>query len=397
MSDTEIAILGGGVGGVVALNTLRERLDDEASITLVDKSPVHEFKPTYLRLLTGEREYDDLTEPLEQFEKEGVSFEQTEITGIDPDGAVVETTDGDLEYDYLVVSLGVGHDEGAIPGFEDAHHVYDGDSAQAYRQALKGFSGGDLTMGVSSLPYICPAAPVEAALLTEHFLRQHGLREETTMRFFFPGPAPMKKAGENVADLAVQALEGRGIEYYGEYELEEVDPDAGSLSFANGESLPYDLLFSTPPHRSPPPVAESPLSDDSGWIPVDHETMETEYDGVYGVGDCTKVLIPSIDSPLPKAGVFAKKQAEVAAHRIASDIKGVDHGRRFDGKGQCFMAAKYGLNGQAGMVEADFFAEGGPRAEIKTPMMSRMWHYGKLLYEENWHGKWFPAEGGETA
>lgn len=381
----------------MALNTFRERLDGEASITLIDKSPVHEFKPTYLRLVTGEREYDDLAEPLEQFDGGNVSFEQTEVTDIDPDGDVVETTDGPIEYDYLIVSLGVTYDEGAIPGFEDAHHVYNAQSAKEFRKALKDFSGGDLTLGVSSLPYTCPAAPVEMALLADYFLSKRGLRKETTMRFFFPGPAPMKKAGDDVANMAVEVLEDRGIEYFGKYELDEVDPDAGSLSFSNGESLPYDLLFASPPHRSPPVLANSVLSDESGWVPVDRETMETDYDNVYAIGDCTKIMVPSLGKTLPKAGTFTRKQAQVAAHRISSRIKGVETDHRFDGEGQCFLAAQYGLNGQAGMFETDFYAEGSPEAFIKTPRMSRVWHYGKLLFEENWHGKWFPATGGEKA
>lgn len=397
MPGANIAILGGGIGGVVALNTLQENLSSDHEITLIDRSPVHEFKPTYLRLLTGEREYDDLVQPLDQFAGGNVTFKQAEVTEIDPDGSTVETDDGPVEYDHLIVSLGVQYDPDAIPGIERAHHVYDADSARDYRATLDDFTGGDLTVGVSSLPYICPAAPVEAALLTDHYLRKRGVREDTTMRFFFPNPQPMKKAGDNVGQAAVDALESRDIAYHGNYELSEVDDDAGELRFGNGETLPFDELMATPPHASPDVVADSPLADGSGWIPVDHETLETDYENVYAIGDCAKVLIPSIDSPLPKAGVFARKQAEVVAHHVAARVKGTESSHRFDGVGQCFLASKYGLAGEAGMIEADFFAEGGPSATINQPRMSQMWHWGKLLYEESWHKKWFPQAGGESA
>ncbi|MFB6095171.1 MAG: NAD(P)/FAD-dependent oxidoreductase [Halodesulfurarchaeum sp.] len=250
-------------------------------------------------------------------------------------------------------------------------------------------------MGVSSTPYICPAAPVEAALLTEHFLRKRGLREDTRMRFFFPGPGPMKKAGDNVAEMAIAALEGRGISYHGNSALAAVD--AGELRFENGETWDYDLLWATPPHRPPDVVADSALADESGWIPVDRRTMEADVEDVYAVGDNAKVMIPSIEKPLPKAGVFARKQAEVAAHNIANRVHGSAEEHRFDGVGQCFLAAQYGLTGKAGMVEAEFFAEPEPRADIKQPRQSRTWHWGKLLYERNWHRKWFPAHGGGSA
>ena len=397
MSGDHIAILGGGIGGVVALNTLQENLSTDHEITLIDRSPVHEFKPTYLRLLTGEREYEDLVQPLDQFAGGNVTFRQTEVTDIDADANTVETDDGPIEYDHLVVSLGVKYDADAIPGIERASHVYNADAARDYRATLDEFTGGDLTVGVSSLPYICPAAPVEAALLTDHYLRKRGVREDTTMRFFFPNPQPMKKAGDNVGEAAVNALESRDITYYGNYELTEVDDDAGQLTFSNGETLPFDELFATPPHASPDVVADSPLADDSGWIPVDHETLETNYDNVYAIGDCAKILIPSIESPLPKAGVFARKQAEIVGHHIAARAKGGESSHRFDGVGQCFLASKYGLAGEAGMIEADFFADGGPASTIHQPQMSQMWHWGKLLYEESWHKKWFPQAGGESA
>lgn len=395
MPDNRIVVLGGGVGGVVAVNTLRDRLTADDRITIVDKSPVHRFKPTFLRLLTGESQHSETIEPLKQFDDGPVSFLNAEVTNLNVADQQVETSEVTLDYDYLIVALGTQYDGTAIPGVEGAHHVYTADAATAYRDALEEFQGGDLVLGVCSRPYICPAAPVEAALLTEHFLQKRGIREDTRMRFFFPAPGPMKKAGENVMELAITALEKRGISYYGNYALEEVD--AGELQFENGEAWDYDLLWATPPHRPPAVVAASSLADETGWIPVDRRTMETEVENVYAVGDNAKVVIPTIEKPVPKAGVFARQQAEVAAHNIANQIHGFDGQHQFDGVGQCFLASQYGLTGKAGMVETDFFAEPEPRADIKQPRQSRTWHWGKLLYEQNWHRKWFPANGGESA
>lgn len=399
MSSPHVVVLGGGVGGVVATDTLRRRLPSGGHVTLVDQSPVHEFKPTFLRLLTGESSPEEATEPLGQLEGPNVSFLQAEVTAIDTEEGRVETGGEPLSYDYLIVALGARYEPGRVPGLEAAHHVYTADAAQAYREALSGFEGGDLTLGVSRLPYICPAAPVEAALVTDHFLRKRGVREETTMRFFFPGPAPMKKAGDNVAQMAIRALGERDIQYHGEKKLGEVDSDAGQLHFEDGGTLPFDLLFTTPPHAGPRPVSQacSGLADDSGWIPVDRHTMQTDVENVYAVGDNAKVMIPSIGKPLPKAGVFARKQAEVAARNIASEVRGRGQPHRFDGVGQCFLVSRYGLNGQASMVEADFFADPAPKSEIKAPRVSRLWHWGKHLYERSWHRKWFPAEGKSEA
>jgi sulfide:quinone oxidoreductase len=60
------------------------------------------------------------------------------------------------------------------------------------------------------------------------------------------------------------------------------------------------------------------MCDASGWIPVDCGTLETRFPRVYAIGDVTGILLASIGRPLPKAGVFAHKQAEVVAHNIAA-------------------------------------------------------------------------------
>ena len=71
--------------------------------------------------------------------------------------------------------------------------------------------------------------------------------------------------------------------------------------------MPYDLFLGVPKHRVPEVVEQSGLTVD-GWIPVNPLTLETQFPGVYAVGDVTSV-------GTPKAGVFAEGQASVAAAR----------------------------------------------------------------------------------
>ena len=71
-----------------------------------------------------------------------------------------------------------------------------------------------------------------------------------------------------------------------------------------------------PKHVVPTVVEQSGMTVD-GWIPVDPMTLETQFPGVYAVGDVTSV-------GTPKAGVFAEGQAAVAAAGISALIRDAD-------------------------------------------------------------------------
>ena len=44
----KLVILGGGTGGTMMANKLRKDLDDDWSITIIDKDNVHYYQPGYL-------------------------------------------------------------------------------------------------------------------------------------------------------------------------------------------------------------------------------------------------------------------------------------------------------------------------------------------------------------
>jgi len=117
---------------------------------------------------------------------------------------------------------------------------------------------------------------------------------------------------------------------------------------------------------------------------VDKGTLKTKYDDIFAIGDVTKIML-AMGKPLPKAGVFAHGQGEVVAHNIVSDIQGGGE-REFNGWGECFLEVGYG---KAGMVRGNFYAEPTPKAKIRRPRLSRMWHWSKILFEKYWLWRWF--------
>jgi NADPH-dependent 2,4-dienoyl-CoA reductase/sulfur reductase-like enzyme len=76
--------------------------------------------------------------------------------------------------------------------------------------------------------------------------------------------------------------------------------------FENGRiviEVPFDLLVGVPPHATPRVVREAGLTDETGWVPVDLQTLESPYPGIFAIGDITSIQQPNPTGFfLPKAG-----------------------------------------------------------------------------------------------
>lgn len=384
MSGKTILILGGGIGGLMAANELRRLLPNEYRIVLIEKNPQHAFPPSFLWVMTGDREPQQITRDMRSLVRPGVELILAEVQAIDLANRRVQTSGQTLAYDYLVVALGAELTFDAIPGLaETAHTYYTFDGATKLRDTLRSFAGGKVAVIVSALPYKCPGAPHEGAMLIANLLRKRGL-ENSEVHLFTPEPQPMPVAGLTLGDAVKQMLANRGVVFHPLHKITQADPASSKISFDGRESFRYDLLVAIPPHRGSRLARESGLANEAGWVPVDRATLQTKYENVYAIGDATAISIPGRWKPdvplmLPKAGVFAHDQAEVVAHRIAADIAGIETQDVFCGDGYCMLEAGEDV---AGFAYGDFFAEPSPQIQLRQ--MGWTWHMGKVLFEQWW-------------
>ena len=385
MTGKTVLILGGGIGGLVAANELRRLLPNEHRIVLVEKNPQHAFAPSFLWLMTGDRQPGQITRDVRQLVRPGVELVLSEAQAIDLSNRRVQTSAQTLNYDYLIVALGAELAPGAIPGLADsAQTYYTFDGATKLRDTLQNFTGGKVAVVVSSMPYKCPGAPHEGAMLIANTLRQRGLSDTTEVHLFTPEPQPMPVAGPALGDAVKQMLSDRGVAFHPLHKLTQADPTTREIAFDGKESFHYDLLVAIPPHRGPRIAQEAGLTNEAGWVPVDRATLQTQYENVYAIGDATAISVPGrwkSDVPLmlPKAGVFAHAQAEVVARRIAAEITGTGEQNNFPGVGYCMLEAGESL---AGFAYGNFFAEPSPQIELHK--MDKSWHLGKVLFEQWW-------------
>lgn len=379
MKNKTILVLGGGLGGVVAATELRKKLGENHRITVFDKQPQHLYAPSLLWLMVGKRKPHELTRDLNRLQRKGIKFVNGEITEIDPALKTVTVNGTRYSGNYMIISLGA--ELADSPSLRQAgHNFYSLEGAKSFGRKLTGFEGGEVVVLVSAKPFKCPAAPYEAALLIDDYLKNKKISAEVSL--YTPEPGPMGVAGEKVSAKVKNLLESKGIRYFPDHQWTGVDGE--TLQFSNGAEATADLLAYVPEHQCPAVIRATELAGESGWIILrDNQTMETQFEHVYAIGDATGVTLPA-GKPLPKAGVFAHKQAEAVAHNIAAEINEKRASKKFSGEGQCFLETG---SGRAGFASGNFYAEPDPDVTMKKPGM--LWHWVKVWLEKYWWFKYF--------
>jgi sulfide:quinone oxidoreductase len=187
MDRQTVLVLGGGIGGLVVSSVLQDKLGKQAAVRVVEKNKFFEFPPSYPWVMLEERKPTQVRRELGVLKKKGIEVIAGEVSKIDLQQRLVKVDGSGLSYDHLVIALGAQYAPQTIPGLlENSHHFYDLESALRLRSALTHFKGRTIAIGISSLPFKCPAAPYEAAFLIDHYLRKAGFEGRVSIKFSPP-------------------------------------------------------------------------------------------------------------------------------------------------------------------------------------------------------------------
>lgn len=370
-----VLILGAGFGGLELSTCLSEALGDQVEVTLIDKSDSFVFGYSKLDVMFGMAEPSSIRLPYRAFTKPGVDFRQETILSIDPVNKRAVTDKGEYDADVLVVALGADLNPAATPGLvEYGHEYYSVPGAEQLREILPTFTGGNVVVAVMSPQYKCPPAPSETVLLMHDFLKERGLRENSTITLVTPFPTPLPVSVE-VGNAIHAELTDRGIDFIGSIAVTEITSDR-TVHLADGRAIPADLILAVPKHVAPPVVVEAGMTVD-GWIPTDKYTLQSRYPDVYAFGDVASVGVP-------RAGIFSEGQAKVVAEQIIARVRAESDDARYQGIGACFL--EFG-QGTVGRVDVNFL--GGPSTTAALQMPSVELRKEKTAFGADRCTRWF--------
>lgn len=382
MEGKRILILGGGFAGITAALELRRELPAEHRITLVDRRGAFFMGLRKLWVLVGRGTLAEGTRPLQRIAAD-VEVRTATVEAIDARARTVRLEGETLGFDYLVVALGAEPRPDLVPGFSESDAVfnlYDGAEVERLASRLPNFTSGRVHVAVLGVPYKCPPAPYEAAMLLDDYFRGRGLRSEITLETSTPQPMSLPVLGGPGCAQVEALLADKGIGFTPNRKVVRLE---GPTLVSDPDSVRADLLIGVPPHRPPALVRDSGLELRGEWVAVDAASMRTSVDGVFAVGDVTEIPLAN-GMPLPKAGILAERQAQAAAAAIISEITGRPAPASFDGRGYCFIETG---GGQAATVRGDFLAAPAPQVELVPP--SRSAYQEKLDFESSRLSTWF--------
>ena len=338
---------------------LSDALADTVDVTLIDKNDSFVFGYSKLDVMFGRTTIDAVRLPYRDFAKPGVRFLQETVTAIDPVKRRVTTDGGVYEPDFLIVALGADYDFDATPGLaEGGNEFYSVAGAERLGKILPTFSKGRAIVGVCGAPFKCPPAPSEAALLLHDYLSARGVRNDCHISVVIPFGTPVPPSPDT-SDALIAAFAERHIEFVADRRVSSLDPARRVAVLDDGSELDYDLFLGVPKHRAPDVVLESGMTED-GYVPVNPQTLETRFPGVYAIGDVATVGVP-------KAGVFSEGAARVVGESLIAVMRNDGKPQPYDGRGSCYV--EFGA-GRVGRVDVDFFSGPKPTGAFQEPSVA---------------------------
>ena len=100
-----IVIVGGGLGG---LKLAFKLVDDDYQVVLIDKNNYHQFPPLIYQVASGGLEPSSISFPFRRLfqGKKDFFFRMAKVESVNTDKKIINTTVGEIDYDYLVLAFG---------------------------------------------------------------------------------------------------------------------------------------------------------------------------------------------------------------------------------------------------------------------------------------------------
>lgn len=140
VNKEKIVILGGGYAGLLAAVTLQKKVHGKrADITLVNKNDYHYLTTKVHESGAGTIPPESIVYPIKELIDPGrVNFIVDEVSGIDLGRKSVSLKNGELSYDYLVITIGGVPQTFGLPGVkEHAFFLFDWEGTNRLRDHIE--------------------------------------------------------------------------------------------------------------------------------------------------------------------------------------------------------------------------------------------------------------------
>jgi NADH dehydrogenase len=333
----KVVIIGAGYGGLMTTVRLQKLIGvNEADIVLVNKNDYH-YETTWLHEASAGTIHHDRVryEIRDVIDSSKVDFVQDTVIEINKEEKKVITEKGEIDYDYLVISLGGESETFGIKGLKEyAFGITSVNSSRQLREHMEyqfatynmeeekndnrlviivggaGFTGieflGELT---NRIPELCHEYDVDF-----HKVKIICVEAAPTV---LPGFDP------ELVNYAVSQLERKGVEFLIGTAIKECNPDG--IFVAKGEDEPHEIKAGTVVWaagiRGNAIIEKSGFEAMRGRVKVQLDLRVPGFENIFMIGDSSLMINEEINRPYPPTAQIAMQQGEVCARNITALIR----------------------------------------------------------------------------
>jgi sulfide:quinone oxidoreductase len=333
---SRITIVGAGFGALTAVRKIRS-IDKTCQIDLVAPRAEFVYFPGTIWIPTGLRQPEDLVINLDNFfHRMNVTFHAAEATGLKEGGRTLETSEGDITNDGLIIATG-GQFLRKLPGIEHAITPCGGIAATVeIRDRLAALKEGTIAFGFAGNPKEPSAmrgGPVFEFLFgIDTWLRKQGRRDKFKLIFFTPAPKPGARLGEKAVQGLLSEMKKRGIETHLGDKMKGFEQ---GRVITDGAEFSADMILFMPGMTGNQWFDNTQLArSEGGMLKANAYCQVDGEDRVYVAGDSGSFPGPDW---LPKQAHMADLQAEAAVLNLLGEFSGKAPAETFRAELMCIV------------------------------------------------------------
>ena len=332
-----VVVVGAGFGGI---NVVKRLLKLNFQVVLIDKNNYHTFQPLLYQVATAGLEAGSIAFPVRRIFKrvKNFYFRMAEVLEVKPESNLLNTSIGELSYDYLVIATGgqtnffdFECDENDLMQLKSVPNAIDLRSyiLQNFERALiaekvdeqdqlmnivivgGGPTGVEMAGALGEMKkYVIPKDYPELNANRMHiYLVEMGNRLLSNMT-----EKSSKKAHQFLNELGVNVLTNIAVKKY----------DGVQVFYGDNHILKTKTLIWTAGLKGVwiNGIDES-MKGPGGRIVVDEYNKLAKYDNVFAIGDASINITKNTPRGFPQVAPVAVQQGKLLADNISRMIKGV--------------------------------------------------------------------------
>jgi sulfide:quinone oxidoreductase len=338
-----VVILGAGIGGVPAAYEMREALNNEHKITVINATDYFQFVPSNPWLAVGWRTREKITVPIGRYlQKQKINFIPKPVNEIDAANNLLKLEgDESVEYDYLVITTGprLAFEEipGSGPNGGYTQSICTVDHAEKCYEDFNRLVAepGPVIVGAAAFAS-CFGPAYEYAAVLDTALKKKKIRNKVPMTFVTSEPYIGHLGLGGVGDskgMLEHEFRNRHISWItnakvthvedGKMFVDQLD-SKGEIS--EQHELPFKHSMMLPSFKGVDAVANvEGLCNPRGFVIVDDHQRSPKYSNIFSAGVC--IAIPPVEATpvptgAPKTGYMIESMVTAIVENIKADITG---------------------------------------------------------------------------